>query len=72
MKANEIRQMTDEELGRGLRENKREALHLRLQAQTGQLTNSARIRLVRRDIARMLTEQTVRQQKATVATGTNP
>ena len=60
MKAADIRQMTEEELTRGMEENQREALNLRLQAQTGQLENTARVRLVRRDIARMLTEKTAR------------
>jgi large subunit ribosomal protein L29 len=48
--------MTDEELSRTLAESKRESFNLRLQSQTGQLENTARIREVRRDIARMLTD----------------
>jgi large subunit ribosomal protein L29 len=75
MKMKEIRQLTGEELARMLREHKQEGLHLRLQAQTGQLANSARIRQVRREIARLLTEQTVRQTKASAAqpvTGNKP
>lgn len=64
MKAKEIRELTDEELARLLRENKQEGLNLRLQAQTGQLANSARIRQVRREIARLLTEGTVRRTRA--------
>jgi large subunit ribosomal protein L29 len=67
MKAKEIRELTDEEVARSLRENKREALNLRLQQQTGQLTNTARVRQVRKDIARLLTEQGVRKAKATAA-----
>jgi len=69
MKAKQIREMTEEELARTLRENRREALNLRLQAQTGQLENSARIRLVRRDIARVCTETTRRRAQATSTDG---
>lgn len=41
-----------------LRELKQEALNLRLQKATGSLENSARIRTVRRETARVLTAQT--------------
>jgi large subunit ribosomal protein L29 len=60
MKASEIREYTQDELMRALEDNRRELFNLRMQAQTGQLENTARIRLVRRDIARLLTEQGVR------------
>jgi len=71
MKTKEIRELTAEELARLLRENKQEGFNLRLQAQTGQLANSARIRQVRREIARLLTEQAVRQSRASAtSTGT--
>lgn len=63
MKASDIRELTDEELAYGIVENRREALNLRLQAQTGQLENTARIRLVRRDLARLFTERTARSRK---------
>jgi large subunit ribosomal protein L29 len=56
MKPSAIAEMTDEELSRTLAESKRESFNLRLQSQTGQLENTARIREVRRDIARMLTD----------------
>ena len=41
-----------------LKELKQEALNLRLQKATGSLENSARIRTVRRETARVLTAQT--------------
>ncbi len=41
-----------------LKELKQEALNLRLQKATGSLENSARIRTVRRETARMLTAET--------------
>ena len=63
MKAADIRQMTEEELGRAVDEHRRESLNLRLQAQTGQLENTARVRVVRRDLARLLSERTARTRK---------
>ena len=64
MKAADMRQMTGEELVRSIEEHRREALNLRLQAQTGQLENTARIRLVRRDLARLLSVETEREKQA--------
>ena len=60
MKPADIRELTDDELARAIEEHRREALNLRLQAQTGQLENTARIRLVRRDLARLFTERSTR------------
>lgn len=54
-KAKELRELTTEELQRQLLELKQEALNLRLQQATGQLENSARIRIVRRETARVMT-----------------
>ena len=69
MKSKEIRQLTDEEVAKGLRDNRRESFNLRLQKQTGQLTNTARVRQVRRDVARLMTEQSARLAKAAVKDG---
>ena len=54
-KISEIRELSVEELGKALSELKQEALQLRLQQATGQLENSARIKAVRREIARINT-----------------
>ena len=54
-KAKEINQLTPDELAARLRELKQEALNLRLQQATGQLENTARIRIVRREIAQVMT-----------------
>jgi len=64
MKPNDIREMTDEELARSLNDTRRELFNLRMQLQTGQLENSGRIRQVRRDVARLKTEETARAQKS--------
>lgn len=55
MKADEIRKMSPEERIRKLNELRIELIKLRLQSKMGTLTNTARIRNVRRDIARILT-----------------
>ena len=54
-KISEIRELSVEELGKALSELKQEALTLRLQQATGQLENSARIKAVRREVARINT-----------------
>ncbi|NMB12503.1 MAG: 50S ribosomal protein L29 [Firmicutes bacterium] len=55
MKAEEIRAMTSEELGRKLDDLKEELFNLRFQMVTAQLDNPMRIREVRRNIARVKT-----------------
>jgi large subunit ribosomal protein L29 len=54
-KIKDARQSSADELVAKLRDLKQEALNLRLQQATGQLENSARIKIVRREIARTLT-----------------
>ena len=55
IKISEIRELSTEELQVRLRDLKQEGLNLRLQQSTGQLENSARLRLVRRESARVMT-----------------
>jgi large subunit ribosomal protein L29 len=55
MKAEEVRAKTPDELSDALIELKKEAFNLRFQRATGQLENTARMRKVRRDIARIKT-----------------
>ena len=57
MKASELRELSTEQLEDRLRELREELFNLRFQYATRQLTNTARIREVRRDIARVLTSQ---------------
>lgn len=54
-KAKDINELTVDELNVRLRDLKQEAFNLRLQKASGQLENSARIRVVRRESARILT-----------------
>ncbi len=55
MKASDVRAKTQDELRTELMELKKEALNLRFQKASGQLENTARVRSVRRDIARIIT-----------------
>ena len=55
MKAEEVRQKTDDELSGQLGDLQKEAFNLRFQQASGQLENNARVREVRRDIARIKT-----------------
>jgi large subunit ribosomal protein L29 len=55
MKASDLRTKTPDELGDELVGLKKEQFNLRFQQATGQLENTARVRQVRRDIARIRT-----------------
>lgn len=55
MKAEDVHQKTDDELGEMLLDLRKEAFNLRFQKASGQLENTARIRELRRDIARIKT-----------------
>ena len=59
-KVEDMRTKSEDQLGADLGELKREAFNLRFQAATNQLERPARIREVRRDIARIKTLQTER------------
>ena len=70
MKAKELRDMTVIELGSKLNELKGELFNLRFQMATSQLDNTARVNTVKKDIARVLTEQRAREiaaEKSAVA-----
>ena len=60
----EIRDLTDAELVTTLNELDKEKFNLKVQAKTGQLQNSARIKQVKLEIARIKTEQTMRSKNA--------
>jgi large subunit ribosomal protein L29 len=55
MRPRQLRDLTDEELDRRLEETRHELFNLRFQSATGALENSARLRLAKREIARILT-----------------
>ncbi|MFI5913473.1 50S ribosomal protein L29 [Dactylosporangium sp. NPDC051541] len=55
IKANDLRELSDENLVEKLREAKAELFNLRVQSATGQLDNHGRLQIIRRDIARIYT-----------------
>ncbi len=55
MKAVDVRSKSDDELKDQLMDLRKEAFNLRFQVASGQLENTARVRQVRRDIARVKT-----------------
>ena len=57
----ELRELSDDELTDKLRESKEELFNLRFQFATGQLENSARMKQVKKEIARLLTELRARE-----------
>jgi|GraSoiStandDraft_50_1057286.scaffolds.fasta_scaffold1554994_1 large subunit ribosomal protein L29 len=57
MKKQELRALGEADVDRQLEELRQELFNLRFQYATRRLTNTARIREVRRDIARLLTRQ---------------
>ncbi len=64
MNMKEIQEMSDVAISEKLAELRREKLTLAIQNRTGQLEKSARIRQVRRDIARLLTIEAARKAAA--------
>ena len=70
MKPAEIRELSNEQLAEKLKEARAELFSLRFQMATSQLDNTARVGVVKKDIARILTEQRARQiaaEKSAVA-----
>ena len=62
MKAEELRGKSADELKSQLLDLKKESLNLRFQQASGQLENTARMRQVRRDVARIKTQLRTAQQ----------
>jgi large subunit ribosomal protein L29 len=63
MKMKELSELTGDELLTKRRDLRQESLHLRLQQQSGQLEQPSRLRLLRRDLARIETELSHRGKK---------
>jgi len=61
MKMADIRPLTDDQLKDEIAKLKKEQFNLRFQKASGQLEKTARVRQVRRDIARLRTAETVRR-----------
>ena len=63
MKFKEISELTSDELLTKKRDLRQETLHLRLQQQSGQLEQPSRLRLLRREVARIETVLTQRNRQ---------
>jgi large subunit ribosomal protein L29 len=66
MKIDKVRDLTPDQLRDELIKLKREQFNLRFQKATGQLTNTARVRDVRRSVARV---KTIERQKSAASAG---
>ena len=64
MKAVEIRDLADTELIQKLKDTRAELFNLRFQLATGQLDNTGRVAIIKKDIARLHTELRARELRA--------
>ena len=67
MTSKEIRDLSNDEITVKVRSIREELLQPRLRKQTGQVEKTDKLRTLRKDIARLLTIQTEKKTKATVA-----
>ena len=67
MKIGDVRAMSPDEVEDKILELKKEQFNLRFQRATGQLESTSRVRVVRRDIARLLTIASERRTGKTIA-----
>ena len=62
MRARDLRDLSDDELENALHDRRQELFNLRFQSATGALENPARLKLAKREIARILTVQNERHE----------
>ncbi len=67
MKAQDLRELTVEELKKKSQELRHEQLTIRMQMVTGQAENPARLRILRKEVARVETILSERRKKAEAA-----
>ena len=63
MKANEIRELSPDDVAKRMQEARQELFNLRFQHATGALENTSRLTLVKRELARLLTIQSEHADK---------
>jgi large subunit ribosomal protein L29 len=68
LRARELRDLTDEELENRLADTRQELFNLRFQGATGALENTARLKLAKREIARILSIRNERASRLTSET----
>jgi large subunit ribosomal protein L29 len=61
LRARDLRGLSDDELQEKLAERRQELFNLRFQSATGALENPARLKLAKREIARILTVRSERE-----------
>jgi large subunit ribosomal protein L29 len=66
LRARDLRDLTDDQLDQRLIETRQELFNLRFQSVTGALENTARLKLAKREIARILTVQHERNARQKV------
>ena len=71
MRARELRELTDEELEMRLADTRQELFNLRFQSATGALEQPARLKLAKREIARILTVRNEREGSPSLTRETN-
>ncbi len=64
MKTFEIKDLSDSELVKRIADDKDSLAHMKFQQATKQIENTAKLKLIRRDIARMTTMLNERKRKA--------
>jgi large subunit ribosomal protein L29 len=69
LKASKLRELSDDELIVRLKDTRKELFNLRFQHATGQLDDSHKLNLTRREIARLLTVQAERVRERAAAGG---
>jgi large subunit ribosomal protein L29 len=71
LRARELRDLTDEELELRLADTRQELFNLRFQSATGALEQPARLKLAKREIARILTVRNEREGSPSLTRETN-
>jgi large subunit ribosomal protein L29 len=64
LRARELRNLSEDELATKLADTRKELFNIRFQSATGAIENTTRLRLARREIARILTIQSEQAAKA--------
>ncbi len=64
MKSSDLKELTADELAAKLEEARSELFNLRFQMATSQLDNTARVKTVKKDIARILTQMRANEIKS--------
>jgi large subunit ribosomal protein L29 len=65
MNAKEVRNLSEQEIEKKIRDSRQELMHLRLRKQSGQVETPSMLRELRRDIARM---ETILKERLAAAT----